>query len=152
MTRVIGVRILGIVELSEAEALALLKERQAAERADAHAAETYEYVTHEGRTYIVVPPAAPALASVAPLAVLPSPAVERAFYTTESRPPDIKSKDRFHRLCREMAGAKVPGIVKLGRGWKVTRTAWESYRAKADTPVEVDAGAVARMVAKLRAV
>jgi hypothetical protein len=126
------------------EALAIVRAREAAERADDYAAEAYRYVEDEGRTYIVIPPPGTDVATVAQ----PAPAldVERTVYTSEHRPPDIKSRDRFHRLVKAC-----PGAIKTGRQWRVSADAWRAYRGSKGASAVIDAGAVARMVAKLRA-
>jgi hypothetical protein len=86
---------------------------------------------------------------------IPYPAVEtkaapfvdtRTEYTSFSLPPDLKSRDRFHRLVKAC-----PGAVRIGRQWKVSRSAWEAHRAKDRTANEVqaDPAAVARTLARL---
>jgi hypothetical protein len=65
-----------------------------------------------------------------------------ATYSSTSLPPDLRSKDRFHRIA-----PKVPGAFKSGRVWHVDADAWRVYRSgAAATPAdEVDA-VVARML------
>lgn len=56
-------------------------------------------------------------------------------------PPDLRSRDRFHRLA-----PKCPGALKVGRTWSVPREAWRAYRAKVTAEnVDVDT-VVARML------
>jgi hypothetical protein len=45
-------------------------------------------------------------------------------YSAEHLPPDVKSRDRFHRLAKACPGAR-----KVGRTWLVPTAAWHAFRA-----------------------
>jgi hypothetical protein len=80
----------------------------------------------------------------------PPPEDTRTEYTSDSRPLDVRSRDRFHRVCRAMARDGISGVSKIGRRWKVTRAAWEAYRVKAGPADSADPDEVRRTLAKLR--
>ena len=62
-------------------------------------------------------------------------------YDSHNLPPDLKSRDRFHRVVR-----KIPGARKVGRTWVVGREAWREYRASKQGGGEDVAAVVAKML------
>jgi hypothetical protein len=65
-----------------------------------------------------------------------------ATYSSTNLPPDLQTKDRFHREARKVAGAR-----KVGRTWEVDADAWRAYRSGAQTGDADDtASVVARML------
>lgn len=46
-------------------------------------------------------------------------------YSSHKLPPDVRSKDRFHRVVRHVSGAR-----RDGRVWIVSRASWEAHRTR----------------------
>ena len=63
-----------------------------------------------------------------------------AVYTSNKLPPDVPTRDAFHRIVKRVNGAE-----KRGRVWVVRQAAWDDARSPA-APAEFDARAVAAAV------
>ena len=62
-------------------------------------------------------------------------------YTSKRLPPDCPSSERFHEVCRNIAGAN-----QRGRVWLVPSASWDSHRAnprKTEQVTDVHAAAIA---------
>jgi|GEM_PF-6142957 len=68
-------------------------------------------------------------------------------YTSKRLTPDCPSSERFHEVCRNIAGAN-----KRGRVWLVPRASWDSHRAnprKTEQVTDVHAAAIADLQAAI---
>lgn len=75
---------------------------------------------------------------------------ERDEYTSLRLPPDVRTRERFARLCRDLPEARREGTV-----WIVSRAAWtvsrrrpQSTSTTTPTPLPVPAGASAEELAR----